>query len=363
MHITVELATLKERLELVARISTKHLTLPALQCVLLSVSEQTLTLTATNLEVGIEATVPATQKEEGVVAVPASVLLQTITLLPHKSVVLRIEDGSLVVETDKSKTHINMVEVDDFPSIPKIETTKQGINGKTFAYGIKSAAFAASQSSIKPELGSVNITQKKEHTLTFVATDSFRLMEKTIAQQKLVLEEPLLIPQKNALELAHVCELREENPQLVVDENQCALIFSDVYITSRLTNGNFPDYEQIIPKEYTTHTTLLTKDLQSALKKTNIFLNKFMQLSVTVKPDSLVLTAHSGEVGTTTEEIPATTDGEELTLHFNQRYISEGLAHITDESAVLHFAGIGRPLVVAGVNDASVRYLVMPMNK
>src|SRR5690606_29897372 len=101
--------------------------------------------------------------------------------------------------------------------------------------------------------------------------------------------------------------------------------------------------EQIIPKEYSTHTTLLKGDLMDAFKKTSIFLNKFMQVGLHAASRSFTVSAHSGEVGTTTESIKAQTEGEELSLNFNQRYVSEPLPHITDESIVLHFAGIGRP--------------------
>jgi DNA polymerase III subunit beta len=230
--------------------------------------------------------------------------------------------------------------------------------------GIKTASFAASVSSIKPELGSVHILQKKEHSLTFVSTDSFRLMEKTVPQKGFILEEPILIPQKNAVELARVCDVRDSNPVFKVNENQCALEFKDgVYITSRLTSGSFPDYEQIIPKEYSTHSTLLKNDLINTFKKTNIFLNKFMQVGLYVTDKAVTVSANSGEIGTTTESIRAQTTGEDLNLNFNQRYLSEPLGYITDESIVMHFAGIGRPLVIEGLNDRSLRYLVMPMNK
>jgi len=224
--------------------------------------------------------------------------------------------------------------------------------------------FAASVSSIKPELGSVYIYQKKEHTLTFVATDSFRLMEKTVPQKDVILDDSILIPHKNALEMARICELKEENPVLRITENQCSIEFPDgFYLTSRLVNGSFPDYEQIIPKEYVTHTTILKEDLVKAFKKTSIFLNKFLQVGLHVTNKSITISANSGELGTTTESVNAQTEGDDIVLNFNQRYISEALTHFVDDSVTLHFAGVGRPMVIKGVNDGSVRYLVMPMNK
>lgn len=362
MKTTVDTEIFKKALEVTSRITTKHLTLPVLQCVLLDVKKEQLTIKATNLEIGIEYTVATKADTEGVVAVPAHILLQTISLLSEKTATLILEGDVLTIETKTAKTEIKSIPADDFPNIPKLEGSPQQINGALFASGIKSAAFAASQSSIKPELGSVYIFQKKEHTLTFVATDSFRLMEKTVSQKNINFQNAILIPQKNALEINHIIDTKED-VQLYTDENQCAFSVGDIYITSRLTNGTFPDYEQIIPKEYQTHATVLTRDLLTALKKTNIFLNKFMQLSLTVQKENIVLSAQSGDVGTTTESIHAVVEGEEITLNFNQRYINEVLAHIGDESTTLHFAGVGRPLVFDGVHDKSFRYLVMPMNK
>jgi DNA polymerase III subunit beta len=362
MHTTAPLEDLRSILEFVARISTKHLTLPALQSAFIEAKGSELVLRGTNLELGIEGKVAAVTKEEGIVCVSASTLLQTVSLIDQKEVILRTEGDVLIVETKTSKTSINTTPTDDFPHIPKVEGTGQTIPGKTFAYGIKTAAFAASQSSIKPELGSVYLYQKKEHTCTFVATDSFRLVEKTVPEQQLMLENPLLIPYKNAVELGKICDSLEENPKLYASENQCALEFTNVYITSRLTAGTFPDYNQIIPKEFVTHTTLLAVDLQNALKKTSIFLNKFMQLTIALKGNAVSLTS-KGDFGTTTETLKAVTEGDDITLNFNQRYIQEILPYITDESITIHFAGIGRPIVIEGVHDRSLRYLVMPMNK
>jgi len=364
MHVTIDRETLLDRLELVSRISTKHISLPILQCVLIEVKGSVLSLHATNLELGMECTVNVKSNEEGTVAVAAFTLASTIQYMTVKEVTLRTEEGSLVIEGSGSETHIKTVPYDEFPHIPRIEGKGQKINREMFSLGIKTAAFAASVSSIKPELGSVYILQKREHSLTFVATDSFRLMEKTVPQKNFILNESILIPQKNALELSRICDVRKDDPEWKINENQCALQFEDgVYITSRLTSGSFPDYEQIIPKEYSTHTTILKNDLINTFKKTSIFLNKFMQVGFYITSSSITVSANSGEVGTTTESIKAQTQGDELNLNFNQRYVSEPLSYITDDSILLHFAGIGRPLVIEGVNDKSLRYLVMPMNK
>jgi DNA polymerase-3 subunit beta len=363
MHITVDTKRLRNTLEVVSKISTKHVTLPVLQCVLLEVKGKILTVKATNLEIGIECTLDVTVEEEGMIAVPAQVFLQTIHLVTQPTVTLSVEGEVLHIEARSSKTEIKSMSSSDFPNIPRVGGDPITIQSSLFALGIKTTAFTASQSSIKPELGSIYIHQRREHSLTFVATDSFRLMEKTVPQKNLILTESILIPFKNALELARVAELVEGDVSMYINENQCALVVGDIYITSRLISGTFPDYEQIIPKEFKTSITLLMSDFAQALKKTNIFLNKFMQLTLTMSGGTFTLSAQSGESGATTESIQAHVEGEDITLNFNQRYIHEVVPHIHDDSVLLKCAGIGRPMIIENVHDKSLRYLVMPMNK
>lgn len=364
MEITIPHTQLIKALELVGRISTKHVTLPVLQCVRLEAKGSTITLQATNLEISIEVPIEGTISEEGVVAIPTQIFLQSIQFISQKNITLRTEDQVLQLETDTTNTSIKTFSVDEFPNLHQLQGEESKVQGATFAFGIKSVAFSASQTSIKPELGSVFIQQKKEHSLTFVATDSFRLMEKTVSQKNLVMDQSIMIPQKNAVELARVCELVAEDPVFITNENQCALRFpSGIYISSRLVAGNFPDYAQIIPKEFITHVTVLKDDLLKSFKKTNIFLNKFRQVSLMITSNNLTISSQNTDIGHTTDTVKALVDGDELSLNFNQQYIMDPLSYIHDDSVILSFAGIGRAMILQGATDKTLRYLVMPMNK
>jgi len=138
---------------------------------------------------------------------------------------------------------------------------------------------------------------------------------------------------------------------------------SGVYVSTRLVAGNFPDYEQIIPKEYSTYATVLKEDLLKSFKKTSIFLNKFRQVTLVLNESDITISSQNTDVGHTTNTISANIEGDELTLSFNQQYIMDPLSHINDESVKLSFAGLGRAMVLTGVSDSTFRYLVMPMNK
>lgn len=365
MHITLQTEELKRYLSVLDRVSTKHSTLPVLACVHITVAGDTAQLHTTNLEVGVEVSLTGSDGEDGAVAVLSHTLLQTIELIKEKTVTLHVEGDMLSVGVgEKNQTTIKTIADDEFPKIPELSSGGVRISRELFALGVKTVAFAASQSSIKPELGSVYCYQKKEQTLTFVATDSFRLMEKTVPQKGVVLDEGVMFPHKNALEIVRIFDMEEGDPEMIVSENQCAFRFDDgLYVTTRLTTGSFPDYEQIIPKEYVTNATVLRDDLQHVFKKTSIFLNKFLQVKLHISGNTIACSAESGEVGMATESVSAEVTGDDLTLSFNQRYIESALTHFGDDSVVLKFAGVGRPMVMVGTGDVSVRYLVMPMNK
>lgn len=364
MKINIPHQQLINVLELVSRISTKHVTLPVLQCVVFEVSKDEIIAKATNLELNIEVAVTGVVEEEGIIAIPTQTLLQSLQHNTHKDVIIEKQNEVAVITCGKSVTKINLQPTEEFPTIQKINQPGVVLDGKHLINGIKTVAIAASQTSIKPELGSIFIQQKREHSLTFVATDSFRLMEKTVPQKNLVLEQSVMIPVKNALELSRVIDTVNEDPTMIITETQCALVFSSgVYISSRLVAGTFPDYQQIIPKEFSTHVTVVKQDFVTLLKKTQVFLNKFMQVTVSIVGNKLEAVSQNGEIGTVTDEIMINTEGDDISLNFNHRYLFEPLQHIHDDTLVMHFAGIGRPLVIEGSSDSSVRYLVMPMNR
>lgn len=353
-------------LEIAVRISARHHSLPILQCVYLEVKDSNFEIRATNLEIGFIGSIKIEKGENGVVAVSAQTLLQTITLISTPSVTFKTKEETLLIESSQSRAELKTFSAIEFPTITQISTQESSIDGSLFALGIKHVVFSASQSAIKPELGAVNIFQKKPHTLTLVATDSFRLAEKTVSVASFSLNHALLIPQKNALEIARTLEVLNESPTLTITENQIAFSFpSGVYLVSRLIEGNFPDYEQIIPKEYQIHATALRADIEHALRATNVFSNKFLQVSLDIKPSTGTLTFRSEnmESGKSEETIRIDGTGSDFTLSFNQQYLMDALPHIGEDSIDLSFAGIGRPLVMTGHGNPNFRYLVMPMNK
>lgn len=367
MRIVCTREELQKVVEIAARMSAKNHALPILHTIRIEgLDDGSLDIRATNLELGLITKLKAEVAEPGVVAVPASTLLQTITLIHTPKITLSTKDDVLIVSSTNSRSELKTLSPDDFPPIAHHTEGGVEVDGGLFSLGIRSVGFAASQSSIKPELGAIYIHQRKPKTLTFVATDSFRLAERTIPSASFVPPHPILVPARNALEISRIIDAVGESPSIVIADNQIAFLFpSGAYVVSRTIEGNFPDYEQIIPKEYQAYATALTKDIEHALRATNVFTNKFMQVAfdARVSKSELLLRSENADHGRSEETVRIDGNGSDLTLSFNQHYLMEGVSHIDTESTDLSLAGIGRPLVMKPHESDLFRYLVMPMNK
>jgi DNA polymerase-3 subunit beta len=217
---------------------------------------------------------------------------------------------------------------------------------------------------MKPELSSVYV-YSDEDELFFVATDSFRLAEKKIKAKKSPEISSLLIPVKNISEITRVLDAVKGDVDVALSKNQISFKYPGVYLTSRVVDGVFPDYKQIIPKKHTTSVTLLKQDLMNALKIATIFSDKFNKLaiSIDVKEKKLKLTTKNADIGENTNMLDAVIEGESIEINFNYKYIVDCFHSVDSDSIVLEFNGLNRPLVIKGVNDSSFLYLVMPINK
>jgi DNA polymerase-3 subunit beta len=223
-------------------------------------------------------------------------------------------------------------------------------------------ASCASTSTVRPELSSVYVSIEGG-VLTAVATDSFRLAEKKIPLQNKGTQGKFLIPAKNTIDIAQV--LPDEDVIVSFDEHQCAFVTPEGMLVSRLTNAVYPDYRQIIPKESIVEATVLRKDFEMALKRTTIFSDTFqkVRISFNQKKNTFSFFAKNADIGEASETLNANISGSALDLSFNHRYLSAALSLTTAESISLTAAGIGRPLIIKGIGDTSLLYLVSPMNQ
>lgn len=368
MRIDCAQEKIKYAIGLAERISGKHMTLPVLSCILFEAKkDNTLTLRSTNLDLGIEITIPAKVDEEGVVAIPANTIASFVSGLSEVDKNINFEDkqGNLKISTQKTSGVIKTLPNDDFPSIPHVSSDNTfTLSSEDFVKGLKSVWYSSSVSSIKPELSSVYIYCENEFVV-FVATDSFRLAEKRVKIKKSKDFGQILIPYKNIPEILRVLETMNGDVNVELDKNQISFSKDGVYLISRVIDGVFPDYKQIIPKQNTTEIVVLKQDLINALKLSNIFSDKFNQINIKIDPSSkkCEIRTKNSDIGENLTSIDAVITGEGIDINFNYKYIIDCFQSIDSDSVTLSLTGLHRPLVVLPVSDNTFRYIVMPMNR
>lgn len=364
MIITVDKKELASAVASVARFAERRsATLPVLSGIAIVAGDDGIKLRATNLETGIDMKVKGDIKTPGVVVLPAATLREmTSSFTGSGNVSLEFGGETVVITSEMGRSTMKTLPFEDFPTLPFPDAprAKFSLPGATLRALVSTVASCASTSTVRPELASVLISFEGG-MLKAVATDSFRLAEKKVSVQGKIDQFSMLIPAKNATDVVQT--IPDDEVEVLVDEHQCAFSWNSGIVTTRLVTQSYPDYAQIIPKAFVSEATVLRKDFESGLKRTAIFSDTFQKVKVSIEAKQIALTARNNDVGETSEHIPASVTGDAIELSFNHRYLSAPLPLITAESLTLSASGIGRPLVIRGVGDASFLYLVMPMNQ
>lgn len=365
MHFTTTHDAFLKAILIAERVVGKKESLPVLSCVVLDVGGNECVVKSTNLEAGVEVRVPAEVKEKGIIAIPASVLSQTIRASSGEKIVLRVDQGNLRIEARGLKTVIKAIPHDEFPALSRditeniIHIPREGLLSL-----LHSVSYAASASMIRPELGSVYISIS-DGVLTAVATDSFRLAEKTTSLKEDVSGD-VLIPLKHVQEITHILErISDTNITLSTSDAQLSLTTDALIFVSRVIDGNFPNYKEIIPKKFSTEATILKADFAESLRKARIFSGTDQHVGFHVYPKKKIfdLTAQSAAIGEMSDSLEAALSGEDIDVNFHIGYVADALQSIPSDSLVLGFSGSGKPLVMRGVGDGTFTYLAMPLNR
>src|SRR3989344_3113001 len=291
-------------------------------------------------------------------------------LRAQSAVTLETAGGNLLVSTPGSSAVITCESPEDFPELPRLGTgsTRILMGGPEFISGISSVAYAASPTDLKPELSAV-FMRAEEKELIFTATDSFRLAEKRIGDKKVssteILDAGVLIPLRNAQEIVRVFGEVKESLSISLNKNQISFTANDIYVVSRLVEGNFPAYGHLIPKSFTTQAVVLKEDLIGGLRLTSVFADKFNQIELRIIPEDALFELHARnqESGESTMRVDATVEGESVNLSINSRYLADCFQSISKDSITIGCNGMGKAILVRPFWDRSFSYLVMPLHK
>ncbi len=357
---------LASALQKIDKIASKNTSLPVLKCVLVHARPEGITFTATNLELAAEIEVPGKVIKEGKVAVSATTLSNLISQLGNeKTITLESEEGVLRVVGQKALTTIKTLSVEEFPPIPHIDAVSEfKMDSDDLIKGLKSVWYASAVSSIKPEYASIRISEENGEVV-FVATDAFRLAEKKIKTKIKASFKPILIPSRNVAEIIRIFDGVSGEISISIGQNQIGMLIDQIYVVSRTIDGNYPNYQAIIPTSYATEVTVFKADISNALKVGSIFSDQYNRATLTVYPDTKTfsLMTKNNDVGENNLSVSAVVKGNKIEMNFNYRHIADVLSSIQADQIDFLFNEVGKPLVIRGHKDTMFTYLVMPMNK
>lgn len=366
MNFTCNREALQKSVVSAERATGKNLSLPILGSVFIATDKKSLVIRATNLEVGVELQIPAEVKTEGSIAVPGALFANTLSNLPDEELVTVTAQNNVCKIITKTKNiTIKGYVPDDFPTIPNNDEEESfTLPAVKFVQGVKAVLMSAATADIKPEISSVYIHQDAD-AVVFVATDSFRLAEKKIKYEGKKSFNAAIVPAKNIIEIIKVFETANDNILFKISKNQISCIGKSVYATSRIIQGIYPDYEQILPKKHTTEIVVLKQDLLNAIKLSTLFSDKFNKLQLSINPATkkCILSTQNTEIGETETSLTATLSGEPVEISLNGKHLFDCLAAIDRDSLSIEFNEANKPVVVRGLGDPSFTYLTMPLTK
>jgi len=371
MKVTILKEKLRQGLSIVEKITGRNLTLPILNNVLISTEGNFLKLSTTDLETGINYWVLSKTEKEGKITVPAKFLSNFISTLPDSQLILESKNENLYVSGENNKTLIKGQNPDDFPVIPSLNNEfSLEIKSTPFCRGVSQVIDFCTQNQIRPEISGVYFNFQKKGA-DIVSTDSFRLAEKKLFYEKEIEKNfSLILPQKTVRELINIFSGKGEKIKIYFSPNQ--ILFESlipevsshprIQIISRLIEGEYPNYYEIIPKTYETQIILPKNDFLNQVKVASFFSGKTNEIKIkTIPKKGIEMFSQSQETGENKSFLPAKIQGKEAEASFNHRFIIDGLLNINSSEVIFELNGENGPAVLKPVGDESYVYIVMPI--
>ena len=373
MKLLILQEKLKQGLNIIERISSKSLTLPILNNILISTEKSFLNLATTDLEIGINWWVLTKIEKEGKITIPSRLFSNFINLLPNKKISLELKDNNLFIECENYKTQIKGLSAEEFPIIPKITNGDIiSIEAPSFCKSLNQIADIAVPSTARPEISGIYFLFQK-NLITIAATDSFRLGEKKIFLKNnspLEKEYSLILPQKTAKELVNIFSEKQGELKMYFSPNQVMFEYpmeetdhAQVQVISRLIEGEYPNYQEIIPKKYTTQLVLNKDEFLNQIKTASLFSGKINEVKIKADPreNKIEIFSQSSEIGEYQSSVPGKVGGEPVEISFNHRFLLDGLLSIKTPEIMLELNKETGPGVLKAVGDDTYIYVVMPI--
>ncbi len=373
MKVEVNQSQLAHGLSVVNRAVSAKSTLPVLSNILLATDEGRLRLSATNLELGITCWIPANIADEGSITIPSRTLSDLVGTLPNETVKMDLNprNSTLNIKCGAALVDIKGIDAQEFPPIPTVDMSSSiPLSVIEFKEMIQQVVFATSSDDGRPVLQGVLLTIT-ESTVTMAATDGFR-----ISVRKATLKEPApspinaIIPGRALGELARIAVNGDEVIHMVMPSDRGQVIFHlhDAELVSQLIDGNFPDYNAIIPKNFKTHTTTNRENMLKACRQAEVIArdsNNVVRLDITPEGEqtgTIKVSALSEETGSSDITVDATIEGSELAIAFNVRYLREVMEVMGSPNVSLDTNMNNTPALIKPVGNEDFIHVIMPMH-
>ncbi len=366
MKVTILKENLSKGLNIISRAVSTRGSLEVLGNVLLKTKKGRLCLSATNLEVGISFIVGAKVESEGSITVPARLFSELVSSLPDDKITLELNGDTLIIKSGNYNSEIKGISADEFPLIPEIKTNKTfSVKAQKLKDAINLVSFAAALDDTRPVLAGVYI-KAGETKITLAATDSYRLAEKTLSlETKNNKKAELIIPARTLAELARILGELDANSLVNVYSSDSQVLFEadGLDFISRLIEGQFPNYKQIIPEGSETVAKLRRDEFTNAVKVASLFARENANsLKVIVKAKGKVeVDSQASQVGNTKTEILTEVKGKDNEASFNGKYILDALGAIKEAEVKLDINGKLTAGVLKAAKDKDYIYIIMPL--
>ncbi len=365
MKFTISQDAFLESLKIVSRAVSGANTLPVLGNILIKAEGKKVYFSATNLEISISTSCDAVVKNEGSITVPAKILTSYTSLLTKKEDMEIAATGgnTLEIKSKTSKTKLKGIAADEFPAIAVVEGgVRFELPGKDFHEAVHKVAFAAQENSSRPILSGVYFSASKAE-LRMAATDSYRLSEKVLHLAKESKDISCVIPVRAVLE-AERLTMNQEKINITISENQVMFTVAGTQLISRLIEGQFPNYTQIIPKNVVTKAEVDREEFDLAVRRVSIFAkenNQHMKLEF-LNDSTLTVFTDATEIGEERTTIPVVLSGDPNIIALNSDYVLDVLAALLGEEKVkIQLEGKMNPAVIGSVKDKTFTHLIMPL--
>lgn len=368
MKIKVKREEILKGLQRVQGVVEKRNTMPILSNILIEAVDQGLKISATDLEVGVCGTYKADILEEGRICISARRLYEiTKELADEEVAITKLENNWIALESGQSRFKMAGVPPDDFPSLPPIEEAVTfSVQGKILSGMIQKTVFAVGENDVRYILNGVSlnlINKEKGSILRVVGTDGHRL---AIAEARLdksaEKEGGAVIPKKAIAEVRRIVDEDGETPSIGIGKTQIVFQKGTFNLISRIMEGNYPNYQQVIPKDNDKKVIILKKDIEGALKRASILAGeKTKQVRLSIEEGRIQLTSSSPEIGEAQDTIPAKYKGTTIVVCFNARYLLDAISVIEGEEVLLEFKDQASPCLIKEGESNDYLCLVMPM--